>query len=196
MSKGKPVLRRNINSRTMAEEIYECPECGKVFGEEETLEEHIRLEHEETAGDGLETPKLGRYLDSSFLTGMVFGILLASAAFSSYMYWDSMDHRTEVPITVVTCDTCEWESFRESTDRMFRTDYREVDYSSEEGQKIVEKYNLKYVPGFVFDKEKLRESGNFTVVEPSLVEFEDAYVIPDEGVRTAQRLSEGKSLDN
>lgn len=182
----------------MSEKQFKCSECDKVFGEKETLEEHSRLEHGEkpvVEKTRIPVPNLGKYLNISFGLGLLIGVLLSSAAFSGYLYWDSLDHRTQVPVTVVTCEECEWNRFQESTDRMFRTSYREVDYQSEEGQKLIEEHNLKYIPGFIFDKEKLEQTGNFTAVEPALVEFEDAYVIPDEGVETAQRLSEGKLLN-
>ncbi len=182
----------------MSEEKFECPECSQVFSTEETLKEHSQMEHgkETAAGKRLPSFSVKTHLKKSFGTGMLLGILLSSAVFSGYLYWDSMDHRTEVPVTVVTCEECEWSEFRESTDRIFKASYREVDYQSEEGQELIEKYNLKYVPGFIFDREKIEQAENFTKVEPTLVKSEDAYVIPDEGIETAQRLSEGKPLDN
>lgn len=136
-----------------------------------------------------------KFLNKSFGLGLLAGLLIATSVFSGYLYLDSLDHRTEVPITVITCEECNYEDFKKATDRMFNTNYREVNYKSEEGQELIQKYNLKYVPAFAFDK-KVENAKAFERTKSSLVKFEDAYVIPDEGRKVAQRLSEGKSLDN
>ena len=182
------------------EEKLECPECGKLFGEEETLEEHFELEHDsepviEEKGIEIEFPDFRKYWNRSLSLGFLVGILMTAAAFSGFLYWDSMDHRQKVPITVVTCDNCTYQQFRTATDRMFRAEYNEVDYDSEEGQRLIQKYNLKHIPGFIFDGPKLEKAENFTRVRNSVVSFEDAYVIPDEGAETAQRLSKGFELE-
>lgn len=186
----------------MTEEKFECPECGKVFGSEETLKDHSKMEHGRIARikeDPVEElreqmPDFRKFLNASFGLGLLIGIILTSAAFGGYLYWESLDHRTEVPIKVVTCDNCSYDKFQRATDRMFKTSYTEVDYQSEEGQQLIQKYNLKYVPGFVFNR-SVENAVNFSRVKPSLVEFDDAYVIPDEGVTIAQRLSDGRSLE-
>lgn len=139
--------------------------------------------------------RFGKYANLSFGLGLLAGILIASTAFSGYIYWDSLDHRTTVPITVVTCDSCEYEKFKDATDRMLKTQYREVDYRSEEGQKLIQEHNLEYVPGFIFEGEQLEKAGNFTSLETTLVDSGNAYVIPDEGTEVAQRLSEGENLN-
>lgn len=178
----------------MSGEKFECSECGKVFGEKETLEEHYQLEHENSLRNRFPAPISRKCLNKSLGIGLLLGVVLSSAAFSGYLYWDSMDHRTEVPVTVVTCDECEWDKFQKTTDRIFRASYREVDYQSEEGQELIDKYNLKYVPGFIFDR-KLEQAGNFSKAEPMLVKSDDAYVLPDEGIKAAQRLSNGTRLN-
>lgn len=185
----------------MTEGKPECPECGKIFGSEETLKEHAEREHgikgvsmEQSESVLPDLKNIRQYLNVSLGLGFLIGIVLTSAVFSGYLYWDSLDHRTEVPITVVTCDDCEYDRFVDSTDRMFRADYREVDYQSEEGQELIERYGLNYVPGFIFDS-KVTEAEQYYKVEPTLVEVEDAYVIPDRGVEVAQRLSEGIELE-
>lgn len=189
----------------MKENRFKCSECGKIFGSEDTFEEHSMLEHQgEAETESAESWRLmfdslksaGKKLRSSFMGGFLIGLIIASAAFSGYIYYDSIDKRTDVPVTVVTCESCEYEKFRDATDRMFKASYTEVDYRSEEGQRLIEKYDLKYVPGFIFDRKKLEKAENFTAVEPTLVKNEDAYVIPDEGVEVAQRLSTGIPLNN
>lgn len=182
------------------QEKFECPECGKLFGTEETFEEHVDLEHggevsvEENQFD-IQLPDFGKYWNRSFGIGFLVGILLTVSAFSGFLYWDSMDHRQKVPVTVVTCDNCTYQQFRTATDRMFRAEYNEVDYDTEEGQELIERYNLQYVPGFIFEGSKLEQAENFTRVRNSLVSFEENYVIPDEGAETAQRLSKGFTLE-
>lgn len=184
-------------------ERYQCPECDKIFGSRQTLVEHSDIEHgrpvefksSESLNLGELIKNLNFSLNRNFLAGFLLGVFLVSAAFSGYLYWDSMDHRQEVTITVVDCESCNYSKFRKATDRMFNANYREVDYRSEEGQKLIQKHNLKYIPGFVFDKKQLQKAENFSKIESTLVDSGDAYVIPDEGVKVAQRLSDGKSLD-
>jgi len=139
--------------------------------------------------------RFGKYANISFGLGLLIGVFLTSTAFSGYMYWDSLDHRTSVPVSVVTCDSCEYDRFREATDKMLKTEYREVDYQSERGQALVEKYGLKYIPGFIFDREQLEKAENFSSMQSTLATAEDAYVIPDEGMEVAQRLSKGEYLN-
>lgn len=185
----------------MPNDRFECSECGKVFGEKGTLKEHLDIEHSSgsvTAAKETIIEHISgfrKYFNRSFGLGLILGIFIASTAFSGYIYWDSLDHRTTVPITVVTCDSCEYDRFKDATDRMFKTEYREVDYQSEEGQRLIREHNLKYIPGFLFDREQLEKAENFTSVKPTLIESEDFYVIPDEGVEVAQRLSTGMALN-
>lgn len=177
---------------------FECPECSRNFGSEGLLREHEEMEHGSFTGmeEGfeLEFPDFGKHLNRSFALGLLVGLLVASAGFSGYLYWDSLDHRPEVPITVVTCDNCSYDRFQTATDRVFNTRYSEVDYRSQEGQELIGKYNIKYVPAFIFNK-KVEDLEGFKRVKHVLVEFEDAYVIPDRGNRVAQRLSSGKELE-
>ncbi|MFB6147601.1 MAG: hypothetical protein ABEJ66_01840, partial [Candidatus Nanohaloarchaea archaeon] len=93
-------------------------ECGKHFGSGETFQEHIDIEHggsverEESSID-LDKVKegVGSHLNRSFALGLVVGILVAGAGFGGYTYWNSIDHRTDVPVTVVTCDNCSCDRF-------------------------------------------------------------------------------------
>jgi hypothetical protein len=185
------------------DEDYECPECGKHFGSAETFQAHVDHEHSGELGMQTGSPvdfdtgrlrqRVRENLNRSFAMGLVIGLLIASAGFSGYIYWDSLDHRTTVPVTVVTCDNCSYDKFKTATDRIFKTNYEEVDYQSERGQELVNEYNAKYVPLFIFDK-KVDEAENFYRVESILVEFDNAYVLPDRSPRAAQRLSNGTSL--
>ncbi len=188
-------------------EIHECPECGKKFGTREILEEHSRLEHGSSSILDL-VPEKGVDLEdfrsqvsrlrpdsfSSFGYGFLVGLLVALLAFGGFSYYQSLDPGVPVEVTVVTCDNCSYERFRTATDRLFNTRYTEVDYRSERGQELIERYNLKYVPGFIFEPE-VEEAENFTRVKSVLVRFEDAYVLPDEGNKAAQRLSSGIVLE-
>lgn len=183
-------------------EQHRCPECGKHFGSRETFDEHVDMEHSGSVEPGEEfeidlgkvRDRISAHLNRSFAIGLLLGILVASSGFSGYLYWDSLDHRTKVPITVVTCDNCTYEKFRTASDRIFNTRYNEVDYRSERGQELIQKYNIKYVPAFIFDR-KVEEAENFYRVKSILVKFEDAYVLPDRSPRAAQRLSNGTSLE-
>ncbi len=183
----------------MAEE-HQCPKCGKNFSTDELLQEHARIEHSgpvKPLEEGLQVPaqiaSLRRFLNMSFFMGLVLGLLISGLALSGFMYWQSLDHRVEVPVTVVTCENCSYGRFINTTDRMFNARYEEVDYQSERGQELIQKYNLNYVPGFIFD-DRVEKAEYFARAKPALVEFEDAYVIPDTGLMTAQRLSDGKEL--
>ncbi len=133
------------------------------------------------------------YLNVSFALGLVLGVLLTTAVFAGYSYL-SMERGVPVEVTVVTCDNCSYQKFRDTTDRIFNAEYEEVDYRSDRGKELIQRYNLQYVPGFIFSKD-IRESSNFTYVQSSLVEFEDAYVLSDEDNRAAQRFSQGRQLN-
>lgn len=175
------------------EEEYQCSECGKVFSSEELLEKHSEMEHGHPAiyeVKEFELPEI--HFNRSQLTGFLLGFLLAFGLIGGYTVIDNME--STVGITVVTCDNCSYSKFRQTTDQLMKTEYREVDYQSEEGQKLIQKYNLNYVPGFIFDK-KLENAENFTEIKSVVVEFDDAYVLPDKGVEAAQRQSEGMSLE-
>lgn len=136
---------------------------------------------------------LKTHLNKSFGAGLIIGVIISSVAFVGMpMFLE--ESKLTVPVTVVTCDNCSYGKFQNATDRMFNTEYREVDYNSEEGQNLIEKYNINYVPAFIFDR-KVEDAEALNRVEPTLVKFEDAYVIPDAGVKVAQRLSNGISLN-
>ncbi len=204
-SRPKEVILFNSRrlTRCMSGEAYECPECGKKFGSEETLHDHFEMEHESV--DFLESRRAGEkrpvdlfkairpYLNVSFALGLMAGFLITTAAFTGYAHL-SKDRGVPVEITVVTCENCSYDRFRDTTDRLFNTRYEEVDYRSNRGRELITRYNLKYVPGFVYSKD-IEEAKNFTYVRASLVEFDDAYVLADEGNRVAQRFSKGMQLE-
>ncbi|MBC5792581.1 MAG: hypothetical protein H8Z69_00935 [Nanohaloarchaea archaeon] len=133
-----------------------------------------------------------RYVNRSFGLGLAFGVILSSMILVAGPTVLE-ESKISVPVTVVTCDNCSYGKFQNATDRMFNADYNEVNYESEKGQELTQKYELNYVPAFIFDR-KVENAEAFNRVKPTLVEFEDAYVIPDAGVKVAQRLSEGISL--
>ena len=185
----------------MPEESFKCAKCGEAFDSKEELKSHRKDDHSRDLDDFRESLKnrftaLRSNLDRSFGMGLVAGIVITSALFSGFLYLDSLDFATTVPITVVTCDSCEYDRFREATDRMFKTEYREVDYQSEEGQQLIEEHGLMYVPGFIFKGSQLEKAENFTSVESTLVKSGKDYVIPDRGLEVAQRLSTGINITN
>jgi len=137
---------------------------------------------------------LEKYWNRTFGKGVLTGVLIMSLLFSGFLYWDSVDHRVEVPVTVVTCDDCSYDRFESATDRMFRVSYEEVEYSSEEGQELIDEHSLSYVPSFIFGEE-VEKAENFTAIKPSIYESGDYYVLRTEGPEVAQRLSDGKQLE-
>lgn len=200
-------------------EEHRCGECGKNFGSLETLHEHQEMEHGDSVEENNEgAPEIFEHLMFSReqLIGAVLGFILAGFFITGINYVQAAeidfnermesDFREplsktykdmttpEIEITVVNCENCSYSRFRKETDELMKANYREVDYESDEGQRLIEKYDLYYVPGFIFDKE-VEKTENFTRIESMLVEFDDAYVLPDKGFETAQRVSEGKSLD-
>jgi len=145
--------------------------------------------------------RLSEFLNKSFAVGLASGIVLSSIIFSGMLYWDSIDHREPVEITVVSCENCSYDKFSSATDRMFeqrfkeyKPVYREVDYRSEKGSNLVKRYDLNYVPGFIYES-KISEAENFSIIENTLVEVNGSYVLPDKGIEVAQRLSDGKDLE-
>ncbi|MFT4892686.1 MAG: hypothetical protein ACI8Z7_000468 [Candidatus Nanohaloarchaea archaeon] len=174
-------------------EEHRCSECGKIFSEEELLERHIELEHGGNAGK--EAVDKGRFSISGIsrenVFGLILGVVLAVVLIAGFNY---VNADKPVEVTVVTCGNCSYSEFRDSTGELFDVEYREVNYSSSEGQRLIEKYDLYYVPGFIFEKE-VEDRENFTRIKSVVVEFDESYVLPDKGVTAAQRVSDGKSLD-
>jgi hypothetical protein len=200
---SKLVLNLEFLNRVMASEHFQCSECGKVFGSEQTLRDHAKIEHgsrsivdlsqnEVKTGDILKRVK--PYFNMSFLLGFLTGMLVAAAAFYGYVYLDSGNSDATVPVTVVTCDNCSWDRFKGATSRMFNADYREIDYQSEQAEEMIQKYDINYIPAFIFSKE-IEEADNFTRIRNVLIEFDDAYVIPDQGIQTARYFSKGITLE-
>ena len=196
-------------------EEHRCGECGKNFGSEDILEKHEEIEHDTYAKEKRNKNINDLKPDREQVIGAFLGFLLAAFFISGVNYVQSAefdvgdtvpnigenlgsyyDDITEptVQITVVTCDNCSYSRFREETNSIMKADYREVDYRSEKGQKLVERYKLNHIPGFIFDSE-VERAENFTEIESILVEFEDAYIIPDKGIEAAQRMSDGKELE-
>lgn len=196
-------------------EEHRCGECGKNFGSEDTLEKHLEMDHSSSSDIGQEKVDRDLKPNREQVIGAMLGFLLAALFISGFNYVQEADFETEhdfpdikgeigsyyndlaeptVEITVVTCDNCSYSRFRDETDKLMKTEYREVDYRSKEGKKLIEKYDLSYAPGFIFEKE-VEKAENFTRIESVLIEFEDAYVLPAEGVEAAQRMSEGMELE-
>lgn len=185
----------------MSEESFECSKCGEAFDSKEELKSHREEIHSTSLDDLTEklNDKISGFrsnLNRSFALGLMAGILITSGVFSGFLYLNSLDYATTVPVTVVTCDSCEYDRFREATDRMFKTEYREVNYQSEEGQELIREHGLIYVPGFIFEGTQLEKAENFTSVESTLVKSGEDYVIPDAGIEVAQRLSSGINITN
>lgn len=182
----------------MKDKKLKCEICGNRFSSEEYLEDHFELEHPDNEHKEFKDVegnfKYGfrYYLNRSAIIGFVIGFLMATAGISGAFFLQDL-MKEEVEVTVITCDECSYERFKTATDRMFEANYNEVDYESSKGEDLIAKYDLNYIPGFIFEK-NVEEKENFTQVRGALVEFEDAYVISDAGEETAQRFSEGFSL--
>jgi hypothetical protein len=174
-------------------EEYRCEECGKVFGSVDTLEKHSSTVHGSAANYSrvreFELPSFNR----DFALGALTGILITALLVGGYSAVNNVDEAQTVGVTVVTCDNCSYQEFRETTGGLFDVSYTEVDYESQRGEELVEKYRLEYVPGFIFGEE-IEEASNFTRVESTLVGFEHAYVLPAGEIEAAQRVSEGFDL--
>lgn len=171
-----------------------CSECGENFTSELYLKEHFKAEHpgkefKPAKEKALELPGFEKNFRNGVLTGFLAAavLVLAFQGFQAYNY-------NPVEVTVVTCDNCSYERFKGATDRYFETEYREVNWNSSRGQELVEKYDINYVPGFVFERD-VEEAENFTRVRNALVEFEDAYVMSDQRNEAAQRFSKGFDLN-
>lgn len=174
-----------------------CEECGEVHETREALEAHREVQHGTSASGessaktfslGFE-PVLERF-PYRFLTGLLTGLAVAAVAVHLPGAVDGVD---PVRVTVVSCGDCEYGRFVNVTDRMFHARFVEEPYNSSRGRRLVEKYNIRYVPGFIFDR-SVSERENFSRITNSLVEFEDAYVVSDRGNRVAQRFTEGREL--
>ncbi|MFB6291994.1 MAG: C2H2-type zinc finger protein [Candidatus Nanohaloarchaea archaeon] len=182
------------------EERFECPECGDVFGSEEMLREHAKMSHGSAsvadlppsgnATSILKKLKPGSW--SSFGKGFAAGFILAGLVLGGLLAWGT--YTSQVPVTVVTCDNCSYDQFRETTSKMYNARYNEVDYRSERGQELIEKYGISYVPAFIIDK-SVNETLAFKRVKSIAVEYPDAYVVPDTESKVAQQLSSGKRLE-
>lgn len=125
-----------------------------------------------------------------FLAGVAFGLLMAAAGLQVASLHGGPH---EITYTVVTCDNCSYEDFRTVSERILDPRFVEVSESSSRGKRLIEKYELNYVPGFIIEK-GVEEHKNFSRIRGSVVEFEDAYVVSDRGNEVAQRFSSGKEL--
>jgi hypothetical protein len=187
-------------------ELVKCSACGDRFSSKELLKEHFRIEHSDLTYSGPANQSqqgelmqkfdshVRPHLNTSFFLGSIFGFLATIMLAHGYATYDDFTGPEPVEVTVVTCDNCSYGSFQNATSRLFKTDYREVNYQSDEGQQLIDKYSLNYVPGFIFEKEVERRD-NFSKIAVAVASFEDAYVVADKGNRVAQRLSQGKDLN-
>ena len=186
----------------MADKELKCSKCGNHFSSEELLREHFKVKHSDSEfvepEDGSKiadvTSSLNEHVNYSTLAGFLLGVVITSTSIGGAMFLQDM-MKEQTDITVVTCSNCSYERFKTVTDRMFDTNYKEVDYESTRGKKLIEKYNLKHIPGFIYEK-SIEDRENFTQVRNSLVKFEDAYVMSDEGEEISQRFSEGIRINN
>lgn len=167
----------------------ECRECGKVFKSRDALRKHARIEHRQEP-DFVKPQgfSLSHLFDAEKAAkGLALGFVLAAVTFGLYA---SLFAPQPVEVTVVTCDNCSYGEFRNTTGELFEVEYREVSYDSEEGQKLIERYGIGYVPAFIFDR-SVSEKENFAKINSTLKEFEDTYVLPDGRMPAAQRVSSG-----
>lgn len=178
----------------MEKEKLRCGECGETFTSEEYLEEHYHVEHpgktpSTDSGRDFGLPSF----EKNFRNGVLTGLLAAAALIVAFQGYQAYSYNP-VEVTVVTCDNCSYERFKGATERYFDVTYEEVDWDSNEGEEMIQRYNVNYIPAFIFEKD-VEERKNFTRVRNALVEFEDAYVMSDQRNEAAQRFSKGFNLN-
>lgn len=132
-------------------------------------------------------------VDEKVVKGFLGALLVTLIVSSGLFVIDSIE-KDSYRVTVVTCETCEYPEFRDKMAPLFDLEYYEIDVNSSKGKNMVERYDLIYVPGFIFEKD-IRNADNFSRIGSYLNEFQDSYAVPDTEVPTAQRLSEGRHLE-
>lgn len=181
-------------------EFFKCSECGGLFDSEELLKDHFDVKHSNTTykGPAVEETswkdhlkKIKPYLNTSLGLGFVLGVLFTAAVLGGVAAYDSFRGPEPVDVTVVTCEDCNYDRFKNATDRIFKVNYNEVNYQTSEGQDLVERYGLEHVPGFILDK-NVENHENFTQIRSNVVNIEDSYVLD---VEAAQRFSDGQDLN-
>lgn len=180
--------------------VHRCRECGEKHESLEELEEHHSLHHPGKEFVGPDSKKTAfmkaaeRAADLTpyrFVTGFLVGFLVCLTVLNLPGILASQQ---KVDFTVVTCENCSYDRFRTVSGELFEARFTEVDHRSSRGIRLIEKYNLNYVPGFIIEKE-VENHENFSQIRGSVVEFEDAYVLSDRGNEVAQRFSSGRSVE-
>lgn len=181
----------------MKEDI-ECSECGRLFGSKKIFKKHSEFEHDGEAeivrDKDLELPKPS-FLGKRFFAGFLVGVLLTgSIAAAGFYFMDEVVQPEPVEVTVLTCENCDHSDFINANDRLMESEYRTVDYQSEEGQQLLDKYGIRYVPGFIFSKNVERQPV-FPRINASLIEREDGYILSDvEDNNVAQRMTQNGTV--
>lgn len=169
----------------------ECSKCQKFFSTKDLLAEHLKREHSD-----YETPRNQRFLptskffDRDILKGFIVGALLTCILIAGYSGLQGFSSTVE--ITVIGCDNCSYGEFRNSTDSILESPvYREIDYRSKEASDLINRFDVDYVPAFVFSEE-VERSENFTRISAVMNKVGDSYVLHRS---PAERYSEGFRLE-
>lgn len=177
---------------------FRCDECDKIFASKDGLRRHSRVEHdhEPSFTEVREIRLKELFSRDKLIRGFAAGFLLAAITLTIFAATQESVSTTPeetpepVDITVLTCENCTYQEFRDTTDPLFETEYREVNYNSSEGRELIEKYSIGFIPAFIFDKD-VENRANFTRINSTLRKFDDAYVLPDGRMPAAQRVSSG-----
>lgn len=170
-----------------------CEECGKIFTNRRTLQKHAKLDHDhevEFSRTDVELSDL--FSGKKLLKGAAIGFLLTAVLIAGFVALQELDSDSEeaVEITVLTCENCSYQQFQNTTGAIFDVKYRELPYNSTEGEELIQRYDIGYIPAFIFDTE-VEDRANFTRINSTLKNFDHAYVLPDGRMPAAQRVSSG-----
>lgn len=98
-----------------------------------------------------------------------------------------------VVLNDATCSSCDASQVIDTiTSQIFpTTKVTELDISSAEGKKLMDKYHIQSLPTFVFDS-RVEEAANFELVKETLLEQEDSYLISPSAIPIGRHLNPSK----
>lgn len=168
-----------------------CSKCQKFFSSEDLLIEHMRTEHNDS-GPSRSQSALPAYndFDWDMVKGFTVGALLTCILVAGSLGLQGLSSTVE--ITVISCDNCSYNEFNQSTENIVEDPvYREVDYRSNEASDLIDRFEIDYVPAFIFSEE-IESSENFTRIESVINRVGESYVLHRSA---AERYSEGFNLE-